>query len=702
MELLFNAPKYLWMLPISILPVLFHLYSKRNYQTINWGATRFLTAAYEKHHVKLKISQLMILLLRVLMIMILILLLADPYIKFSKSISFSSNTQQIHHVLLLDVSLSMGTENLSRAKKEITEYLEKSIDHEVVTVLLVGEHVEFLHAVDRPQKLDLIQRLKEVELLGQELNLPKAIELSTDYLQQIGAAYVQLSIFSDSQAVSRSQIDSLDAAQKRMKKTLPNVKIYVKVFPFIPSSNNVQVRGITFEQNIFKTKKSYPAKVTLNYSGKFSREYSLNVYLATKLLYSEKVLVQPGLQEVNILVRFQKEGEQRLKIEITGDNYIADNTLYKVLQVDEQVNVLYLLATTRENRNVAVLKKALLTPQSFGEKSFFTFTEIELKNLRTKRRSYFDNFQVIILDQWELLNTIDVLNLERFVREGGGVWILPPYDNFAQLAGQQSIKNLLPGKWNGESINLNNPGNFSLGKRPILWLESLVLGKSNTLDGIEVQRFYKFTPYQSSNVLLKVNDNPLWIIGRLDRGYTALTLTSLDASWGNFIQGNLFLPFVQRLVAYLGQKSKPIDNLISGEVADVRIPFSKGWRPNVRFGQTFSKSKDLPIRRHSRMWVGQSLPSNDTGFYYIFDKNKSILKTYAVNIDFNELDDVSGQLNRWLAGQKESGVYAIPISESMSQPSAWGESIYLWNWLLIIFIGIMLTELKLSTRRKTL
>ena len=78
----FLSTYYLWLLPLSTIPVLIHIFNKMNMQTIDFSSIQFLKLIESDSINKLKLLQLLLLVIRTLIILSIIIML---YFKVSFS-----------------------------------------------------------------------------------------------------------------------------------------------------------------------------------------------------------------------------------------------------------------------------------------------------------------------------------------------------------------------------------------------------------------------------------------------------------------------------------------------------------------------------------------------------------------------------------------------------------------------------------------
>ena len=116
----FLASIYLWLLPITLIPIIFHFLKKRNYKNIKFSTTRFLFDMKEDSLKRINLINILLLIIRTLIILFLILMISKPVYNYSsRNISDGSDTMLL---ILIDDSYSnynFINNNLSDIIKQI-------------------------------------------------------------------------------------------------------------------------------------------------------------------------------------------------------------------------------------------------------------------------------------------------------------------------------------------------------------------------------------------------------------------------------------------------------------------------------------------------------------------------------------------------------------------------------------------------------
>src|SRR5579863_6711521 len=138
MNFSFLNPMILWALPLSLLPVVFHLFLKRPPKTVVFSDLRLLTKVFERYQPRKRLKEWLILLLRVLTILALFLFFSRPVLHWGGSLHGGDSTAL---VILIDASYSMryqesGRSNWERAQ-ELAQITLKSLKERDRSALII-------------------------------------------------------------------------------------------------------------------------------------------------------------------------------------------------------------------------------------------------------------------------------------------------------------------------------------------------------------------------------------------------------------------------------------------------------------------------------------------------------------------------------------------------------------------------------------
>jgi hypothetical protein len=159
-----------------------------------------------------------------------------------------------------------------------------------------------------------------------------------------------------------------------------------------------------------------------------------------------------------------------------------------------------------------------------------------------------------------------------FVRQGGGL-VISLGDNTTAERFNSSLGGLLP-------VPLRKPRSLvAVGQTGIPTelpdvahplFEPFARGGRAAFVGVEWTQLFTLEPFESSEtratLLRTASGIPLMVEGQVGRGRVLLFTGTVDLDWGNFPLQSSFMPFIQRLVSYLGGATGGDGLRVSGEV----------------------------------------------------------------------------------------------------------------------------------------
>ena len=134
----------LWGLAAAI-PVVIHLWNRRQQQEVSWAAMEFLLAAVRKHARRIRLEQWLLLAVRIVVLLILAVALADPLLSMLPRTPVSTTARgRTHTVIVLDGSYSMASRsgelsNLERAKTLAAQIVRGGSQGDGFTLVTMGD-----------------------------------------------------------------------------------------------------------------------------------------------------------------------------------------------------------------------------------------------------------------------------------------------------------------------------------------------------------------------------------------------------------------------------------------------------------------------------------------------------------------------------------------------------------------------------------
>ena len=101
----FLTPLFLWLLPLTAIPLIIHLLNRRNLITIDFSTLKFLKLLEKESIKKLQVLQILLLILRTIIILCIVMMISRPVI--NGIFNLQNSGESALHVIVLDDSFSM-------------------------------------------------------------------------------------------------------------------------------------------------------------------------------------------------------------------------------------------------------------------------------------------------------------------------------------------------------------------------------------------------------------------------------------------------------------------------------------------------------------------------------------------------------------------------------------------------------------------
>ena len=145
----FLQPFLLIALPLAALPIIIHLINQRRFQTIDWGAMRFLFEATRMARGYARIRQWLILLFRVLAIATLVIAVSRPLA--SGWVGLMGGSRADTTIVLIDRSPSMAQQGAGTVSSKLDTAIKQL--SQTLTTLGASRIVVIDSATQKPQEL---------------------------------------------------------------------------------------------------------------------------------------------------------------------------------------------------------------------------------------------------------------------------------------------------------------------------------------------------------------------------------------------------------------------------------------------------------------------------------------------------------------------------------------------------------------------
>jgi hypothetical protein len=597
-------------LGLLTLPILIHLWQRQRYRREPWAAMHFLYRAHRRSRGRLRLEQWLLLALRVAVLALFGLAVARPVLSIGiqKAAASAGAAQRSGvRVLVLDDSGSMrarhedGRSAFEIAREAAIDLLDGFGPADGVSVILAGTLAEALIESPSFDHPTVRQHLTEVEPSDRTTDLAGALTMARRIAL---AASRPCTVYVLSDFISS---DSLRARENGALLTLRNLREVaavhgVSVTPSVRDNLAVTALVKTDPMVVCALPTGFAAEIA-NYGAPASREIQLEIRVDERPIRTVKVAsVAPGAKRwVDFRVPFNRPGSQAVSVSISKglearqDALPQDNARHLSVEVRRGIRVLlvepqggatkfsgafylsHALAPRTdgvENRRdnpggsstsggVHASSSGAFTPRRLGDApgeldglGTSDFAPIVLSASDLSATPLVDAAAVVLVDVGDLPAN-EWARLERYVRAGGGLWLIAGGATRADAINHVAAE-LLPARleapveaeisaqvqWHTSRLEIADD------VHPIA--AALAGLRQGGLGTARFTNYWKTEPNAPGRVILNFDDGAPALLERVvGEGRVLLWTTSLDMSWNNFAAKPDFVPFVLNCIASL-------------------------------------------------------------------------------------------------------------------------------------------------------
>jgi len=572
----FTSLSMLGWLAAAVLPWLVHRWFRRPRQTTHWAAVELLLTAVRQRSTRIHVQQWLLLLIRTA-ILVLIPLAAAGAVWRHWNVG-AGGQPRTHHILVLDQSYSMsceadGSTRLDRAKQRAREIVESGQRGDAYSILAWGQIAE--NVIGRPtfdetlavEAIDGMPQAQTPANLGTALRaVATTIDRSGDKHSHHDVVFIT-DLGRNSWAIDSETQAQVDELAKRARLTVLDVGdarrgnlavVELKVEPALVLRQH-QVDIIATLRN-FSANEQSAVEVALSVDGQQIETQSISFPANSETV-------------VRFSHSFVSEGAQTVEVSLLGleDGLQLDNRRWVVVNVLPQLRVACFAAESGSADDVA---RALAPRRSSTGVDSFSPIEPKVFPLGRLSQMNLEEFDAVVLCALSELSPREAAQIERFVRQGGGLAMLLG----DVVAGGRSLQPLLPTKL----LQIQDAGVYHFD--PLDYDHPIVrLFRGQNASGllnVSVNRYVQMQVNDGSPaaevVIAFDSGDPALVVSGLGLGRVAVMAipcslavrTSAGTPWSSFAVSPSFLPIVRELVSYLVDDSwQHQRNLLVGQQA---------------------------------------------------------------------------------------------------------------------------------------
>ncbi len=460
----FLHPGFLALTALFSVPLLIHLLNRRRYQVRAWAAMEFLLRAFRENRRRLRMENLLLLLLRCLIPVLLALAIARPRLGGGGG-NLADHGLGKHHILVLDRSYSMGVlgpggirpfDRALRQVRDLAAEVSRQRGNRLSLVLMDGRAtVPLRGTLDLPASRKALLSL-EGPSDGRAVYLPVL-----DQVRELASAFEEPAVlhwWSDFQIRDLSGATPPSPSPTGKPKSgssgpltetivdayrdLLDAGVEVHFHPVRPTGKdleNASVASLSLDPGNAIVDSICNLRVVLAFRGRTPRGTTIRLLIDGKEPRTRSVTLRPGREvEVDFPIRFRTEGDHLLSAVLEGDALPADDRRDFVVRARKRIRILLVKGGEEEEDPIlsrAFLFEKLCRPDPTAkDPGLLVFDPVTITE---------DRFQADpgMIDPFDVVALIDVsgpreraaVRLERWVRSGGGLLIVPGPDSVADL-----------------------------------------------------------------------------------------------------------------------------------------------------------------------------------------------------------------------------------------------------------------------------
>ncbi len=413
-----------WMLlwgAAAAVPIVLHLWKRRQQLDTPWAAMRFLVAALEKHTKRLRFEQLILLTVRVLTLLLFVLAVANPVVERDGSGRLSDRS---HAILVLDASYSMlyesdGESRFARARQLANELIERSGPGRAFAVLTLADPPQVIVGTPTFEHAAVAAEIAKMEAapVGAKL-LPALshIERILDETNDGQASPAQVYFFSDLQRSTWQEATSEECRVKLEQLAARSNLTIVDVGD--RTGENLAVTALQQLEALPAIGSPFEFLATIrNFGEKPQLALPVELVVDGQIVDRRSVDVPPQAGTTAAFGhRFGVDGQHRVEVRIAAaDGLAIDDRRFLAVNVHETINVLCVHGKHESARYLALALRAGTASETAIRVREGLENDLLVANVNALDALFLCNVARFSADESRILSN--------FVKNGGGLAI---------------------------------------------------------------------------------------------------------------------------------------------------------------------------------------------------------------------------------------------------------------------------------------
>ena len=606
----FLSTFYLWLLPLSTLPLLIHLFFNRKYKVVEFSSVKLLKVLKIDSIRKVKIIEILLLLIRTLIIIFIILMLSKPVIK-SNAFSSVASDDPIFCIIAIDDSFSA-----TRSNEDISINSHYLADINKLIDTLPGNSELRIVSISDTSTLymGMADKYTSAKIPGMMKYSSADYSFLNKYINKYNDRYnKEIHILSDLESSS---------FPKEVKNISDdwNVIIHDK----IDLSDNIAILSAKVLNEIPSLNKEIQIEVTVQNTGSYFAKNALLILSINSINVGqfEFDLAESEISSHIFKTIISSPGDYECNFEIVYDNIRGDNYFHFPININSEINIGIL---SEISKDYYFLENTLKAISSANPNVSYKTSNMLLSD----QNSIVENdINFIYGYNYIENNNIESTIIDNFTN-GGHIYIFPSSNENKEIDKNDFWDFLDIDSREVELIDYEGSSFFQITKQNIFNKSIETIFANKQVD--DLFRLYKHFSYNTyKNPLILVNGKSVWEQVLNGKGAVNLIGFNFDLDWTNLPLKASFISFTDALI----NMNRKDDNKIyeTGDKLPSTIPFIKITTPDKK---EYKGTKDSDIYRFQAPGIYQIEGQGSSHKIYV---NPPLSELTHIDVDTQTLD----------------------------------------------------------------
>jgi hypothetical protein len=698
-----SAWMLLWALAAA-LPIVIHLWSRRQAREEPWAAMQFLLAAIRKNARRIQLEQWLLLALRTAILLLLALALADPKLSLLAGWDGSNFEGNTHRVLVLDGSYSMGytrdgQSRFDAAREVARQLVAEGRQGDAYTLVRMSQPPQVVIGQPAFAAADVREEIDNLRLSHGTASLSATLTEVESILRDTQRAHPRLAhhqvvFLTDLQ--QQTWNDVMTAAGGQRLARVESMASLALIDVGEPGAENLAVMRVEANPALVTTESPVTISAQIqSHARQDSPGLAVEFMVDGQRIADSRVDVPAGgSATVSASHRFASAGDHVVEVHVADDSLPVDNYRWLSVSVREAIQVLAVGSRPSDTRHIALALNP--RPQDGGAVAVKEVSDSVLAEMDL------DPFDCILLSNIGRFSRDEAGLLHHYVTAGGGLIFflgdqvqVESYNE--QLADTDDRQRILPAHLSQLAKNSSyrfNPLNY---EHAII--SSFRGHESSGLLSTPVWRYIRLQPFPGAKTVLAFDSGDTALVEeKIGRGRSVLFASagsseSLDRStdppmpWTAFSSWPSFPPLLHEIVRWsLSGRDEGRNVEVGAELINL-VPSA------LPDEQALVTLPDGGVERLPLTWEGRearwTMPETDTSGIYTATVGDRPARRFAVNLNAGE-GDLSRLDPELLPSQFSRDVRSHEDPVSVLSPGAGAGSYF--RTLLAILLMLVLVE----------